>query len=322
MMRLISHRPRRYNVHMVEHLARYEAYLRGQKNASPHTIRNYLSDLGQWDAHFRNAGISQPNQLTADHIRGFLGKLADHNASTLQRKLAALRSFFEYLKSQGLISGDLARSVPLPKRRERLPKVLSEEQASVLVSTVDEPQPAAKAASHPYGLALRNRLLLEILYCCGLRASELASLDWQDISWTEGQVKVRNGKGGKQRIVPLLPSVISALTDLKNASEPTSSGPILKNRYGNRLSTRSIQKIVVTRAAELGLPSKTSPHVLRHSFATHLLSNGANLRAIQELLGHSSLSTTQRYIHLDQKALCDEYDRTHPLNKALAKEKK
>ena len=148
-----------------------------------------------------------------------------------------------------------------------------------------------------------------------MRASEAAALDWEDISWNEIQLRVRHGKGDKGRVVPLLPTVVEALRKLLELTPELTTGPILKNFRGTRLSTRSIQKIITLRARQLGLPQHTTPHTLRHSFATHLLSNGANLRAIQELLGHSSLSVTQRYTHLDQKALCEEYDRSHPLAK-------
>lgn len=311
-MRLISYGYATYNVHMVGHFfGAFERFLRIERGASVHTVRNYLSDLKQWEIHFKGLGIRDANDITAESIREYLGFRADVDAATLQRKLASLRTFLEYLRKEKVLSSDVAKVVPSPKQRRKLPQVLTEEQAGILA----KPNPSQE-------ISPRDRALFEILYCCGLRASEAAGLNWQDISWSEVQLRVKSGKGAKERIVPLLPKVLDALNKLREDQKDTAQGPVLRNCYGNRLSTRSIQKIVVNRARAMGFSQHATPHTLRHSFATHLLSNGANLRAIQELLGHSSLSTTQRYTHLDQKALCEEYDRTHPLAKSLAKSKK
>ena len=286
-----------------KYIERFEAYLVVEKSASPHTIRNYLSDLEQWDTYFAKHGPESLEALHADDIRAFLGADAKLSSATLQRKLAALRTFLEYLKKEKILAADVSRAVPAPKARRKLPRVLNEEQAAAVVKGTQEKE------------NLRDTALVEILYCCGLRASEAAALNWNDISWSEQQLRVKRGKGGKERIVPLIETVSEVLRKLKDEYGDASDGPVLRNYKGDRLSTRSIQKIVVKRATQLGLPAGATPHTLRHSFATHLLSNGADLRAIQELLGHSSLSTTQRYTHLDQKALCEEYDRTHPLAK-------
>lgn len=288
-----------------KHIERFEAYLALEKSASPHTIRNYLSDLRQWDVHFTKQGLKSLEELQADDIRVFLGVDEKLSSATLQRKLASLRTFLEYLKKEKILSHDVSRAVPAPKARRKLPRVLNEEQAAAVVRGVRDEK------ENP-----RDNVLVEILYCCGLRASEAAALDWNDISWSEQQLRVRRGKGGKERIVPLIEAVSEVLKKLKDEQKNPVDGPVLRNYKGDRLSTRSIQKIVVKRATQLGLAAGATPHTLRHSFATHLLSNGADLRAIQELLGHSSLSTTQRYTHLDQKALCEEYDRTHPLAKS------
>jgi site-specific recombinase XerD len=290
-------------------LEEFKRYLEVEKSASRHTLRNYLSDLGQWDVHFAKRGISSPEDVTSDDIRAFLGLTEKRGASTLQRKLAALRTFFEYLHTKKLISKNISQTIPAPKVRRKLPRVLNEEQANSLSRLAVENSDN-----------LRDLAILELLYCCGVRASELAALDWSDVSWSALELKVRVAKGGKQRIIPLLDSVVDVLRRLRVQNGESAFGPILLNYKGTRLSTRSIQKIVSRYAALVGVGA--TPHTLRHSFATHLLSNGADLRAIQELLGHSSLSTTQRYIHLDQKALCDEYDRTHPLARTLAKTNK
>lgn len=292
----------------------FEAFLRIERGASPHTLRNYLSDLKQWDAHFVTAGVGSPQHIEADHIRQFLGADITSSPATLQRKLASLRAFLEYLQKEKIVSTDVSKLVPAPKSRKKLPRVLNQEQAAELTTASDQDLENESAT--------RDLTLLDLLYCCGLRAAEAAALDWPDISWSEKQLRVRSGKGGKDRVVPLLPAVSDALRKLRTEQGEPTQGPILRNYRGTRLSTRSIQKIIVARAKQLGLPQRTTPHTLRHSFATHLLSNGANLRAIQELLGHASLSTTQRYTHLDQKALCEEYDRTHPLAKATVKSEK
>ena len=281
-------------------LESFEIFLRVECGASPHTIRNYRSDIQQWIKHLKVTHVLSLEKLEVDHIRSFLGSREHASPATLQRKLSALRTFLKYLQREGKISVDVASAVPMPKPRRKLPRVLNEEQSVILVGK---------------DLSARDQALLEILYCCGLRASEAAGLDWEDISWTQAQCRVRKGKGDKERMVPLIDSVIKALMKLKSESG-VSSGAVLRNFRDGRISTRSIQTIVTTRAKMLGLPSKTTPHTLRHAFATHLLSNGANLRAIQELLGHSSLSTTQLYTHLDQKTLCEEYDRSHPLANA------
>lgn len=283
-------------------LPSFEVYLRTEKGASSHTIRNYLSDLNQWQDFLKTQDATDLTSLSPDHIRGFLGSRTQADPATLQRKLASLRSYLEYLEREKVVATDVAKQVPSPKRRRKLPRVLNEEQAATFIMN----DSALKTNA-------RDNALFEILYGCGLRASEASSLNWEDISWAESQLCVRLGKGGKPRLVPLLPAVTKALEELRVEMGSPKDGPVLRNFRNSRLSSRSIQKIVVARAKALGLPQRTTPHTLRHSFATHLLSNGANLRAIQELLGHSSLSTTQRYTHLDQKALCEEYDKSHPL---------
>lgn len=296
---------------MVNFIERFEIFLRSERGASKHTIRNYLSDLHQWEAHFRAQGTRGLDGVTADHIRSFLASRAQADPATLQRKLSALRTFLEFLQREKLLDNDVAAQVPSPKLRRKLPAILNEEQAATMLAT-----PAGIPAN------LRDAALFELLYGCGLRASEAAALNWQDISWSDKTLRVRSGKGAKERLIPLLPNVIIALKTLRETL-PVAAGPVLRNAtVGTRLSTRSIQTIVVNRAKLLGFSQHATPHTLRHSFATHLLSNGANLRVIQELLGHASLSTTQRYTHLDQKALSEEYDRTHPLAAIPASSKK
>jgi len=294
---------------VVKYLELFKDFLEIQKGASSHTIRNYLSDLRQWSDYFQAHEIVKWDEVELDHIRAFLGDRTDLTPASEQRKLAALRSFLSFLKDKGFIKEDLSKTVPNPKSRKKLPTVLNEEEADALIT--------------PEAMKLRDWALIEVLYCCGLRASEAAELEWDDISFAQKQLRVRLGKGAKERIVPMIDAVLDTLKRLKETAT-IKTGPIFLNYQGGRLSTRSIQKIVNARAKAAGLNRRATPHTLRHSFATHLLANGANLRAIQELLGHSSLSTTQRYTHLDEKALCNEYDQAHPLAtpQKLAKPKK
>lgn len=288
------------------HFAAFERYLRVERGASDHTVRNYLSDLAQWDSGFIVQGLGSPSEIQTEHVRQSLNALMSGrralSAESIQRKLAALRSFLGFLTEIGVVEKDASKTVPTPKARKKLPVVLSEEQAALLV------EGTARAP-----LSTRDRALFELLYASGLRVSEAAKLDWSDIQWPSSQLMVRAGKGGKDRIVPILDGTRNILWMLKETSASAECPAIFRNSRGARLSTRAIHKIVSRKALALGIPTRATPHTLRHSFATHLLANGANLRAIQELLGHASLSTTQRYTHLDIKTLCEEYDRAHPL---------
>ncbi len=298
------------------HLEAFCRYLEVQKGASLHTIRNYQSDLLQWDGHLRVHKVTAVQQCTAVHLREFLRKNFHLEASTLQRKLASLRSYFKFLEKEEFITTNISKHIPTPKIRKKLPRVLNEEQAMGLFEMPEPLSPANSTQYNGFSLSLRDLIVFEMLYSCGLRAFEVSLLNWEDILWSQNLLRILKGKGGKQRLIPLLPTVLAALKQHQEKENHT-SGPVIRNHRNTRLSTRSIQKIVVKRAQLLGIPSHTTPHTLRHSFATHLLSNGANLRAIQELLGHSSLSTTQKYTHLSQKTLCEEYDRAHPLAQSL-----
>ncbi len=288
------------------HFTAFARYLRVESGASDHTVRNYLSDLAQWDIGFAAQGVGVPSEIRTEHVRQSLdarmsGRRA-LSASSIQRKLAALRTFLGFLAENGLIEKDVSRAVPAPKVQKKLPVVLNEEQAALLVDgTMTVP------------LSTRDRALLDLLYTCGLRVSEAANLDWSDIHWSSSRLMVRSGKGGKDRVIPILTGTKTLLWKFKEASSLATCPAIFRSSRGLRMSTRAIYNLVRKKALKLGIPVHATPHTLRHSFATHLLTNGANLRAIQELLGHASLSTTQRYTHLDIKTLCEEYDRAHPL---------
>ena len=282
------------------HFSGFEVFLRTERGASAHTIRAYSSDLNQWVAHFELLGHAEAGQVSTDDIRVFLSERQQNDPATLQRKLSALRTFFEYLQKMGIVSTDLASRVPSPKAKAHLPVVLKTYEAS---GVLDQSSTSLRP---------RDRAILTVLYGCGLRASELVQLDWQDVVWGSSELRIRRGKGGKERVVPMIHEVEQALRAI---AIPSAAGPVFQNAKGGRLTSRSVQTIVKSAVVRAGVSSDASPHTLRHSYATHLLSEGANLRAIQELLGHSSLSTTQKYTHLDIRALTEEYDRTHPLAK-------
>lgn len=279
-------------------LPKFERFLSVEKGASKHTVRNYLSDLNQWNADFGELEVESVNQLTTDLVRMAMDRRSASSSGSMQRKLASLRSFLGFLMKEKILENDVVSAVPTPRSKKKLPVVLSEEQAGELLGFKTDNE--------------RDRLILEVLYGCGLRASEISNLKNADINWSTSQIHVKNAKGSKDRIVPVHSTL---LNELKLFVTGAGDFVVFKNKFGSQLSTRSIQKIVEKAVLNSSLPIQASPHTLRHSFATHLLSNGADLRSIQEMLGHSGLSTTQKYTHLDQKVLCEEYDKTHPLMK-------
>ena len=286
---------------MRRHIADFIRHLRTEKNVSLHTERNYHSDLMQF-AEF--TGDADPAGLTHQDIRRFLGHLIgqDIKKSSLARKLASIRSFFKYLHRSGIVPGNPARLVATPKQDRRLPAVL----------TVDDALRLMLAPDSDAGQELRDRAVLETLYSTGIRASELVGIDHPDIDRSGRVIRVR-GKGRKERIVPVGEKALAAI-DAYSASKVTAAGEnaVFTGPSGKRLTVRTVQRILGNYRKKLGLSQKASPHTLRHSFATHLLESGADLRSIQELLGHASLSTTQRYTHVNLDALMETYDKAHP----------
>jgi integrase/recombinase XerC len=290
-------------------IERFAAYLEAEKRASPHTRRAYLADLAQYAAFLAEQGAALvPSSPVL--VRAFVARAAaSAGASSLARKLSTLRSFYRFLVREGLAPGNPARAVASPRRPKLLPKVLPEEEAAALV----EAPPAQQGP-----LALRDRAFLELLYGSGLRVSELTGLDLGDLDLAQGLVRVL-GKRQKERIVPFGSAAGDALRRWLDegrpslaAQAPRAGNAVFLNHRGGRLSARSVARRIERWVLWAGLPRHVHPHVLRHSFATHLLGNGADLRGIQELLGHASLSTTQRYTHLDWKRLAEVYDRAHP----------
>jgi integrase/recombinase XerC len=280
-------------------------HLRNERNVSPHTERSYLSDLEQFFAFLGEQDLSSVDHLT---LRRFLAHLLSHKLrkSSLARKLSAVRAFFKYLNREGTLENNPARLVSTPRREKRLPAVLTADDANRLMDAPETGDPSARPT------ALRDRAVLEVLYSSGMRAGELIGVNFEDLDRQDRLIRVR-GKGRKERIVPVGARAFDALDAyLKRKGRAAEPGAVFTGPSGKRLTARTVQRILEKYRKKLSLQQKASPHTLRHSFATHLLESGADLRAIQELLGHASLSTTQRYTHLNLDSLMDVYDKAHP----------
>lgn len=298
---------------------RYAIFLDVEKSVSAHTLRNYLSDLSQFFDFVEQSHTPTIRLGQIDHhfIHVYLSLLHRRNKkSSIGRKLSALKSFFRFLLREGEIERDPTILIGSPKKEQPLPTHLAIDDMFRLLD--------APATDIPAGL--RDRAILEVLYSCGLRVSELVGLNWGNIDSNLEVVQVK-GKGNKERIVPIGRKAIDALERYRaripelvtpkrrsalSSSDSLSSTPVFLNSRGERLTTRSVARLVGGYARNCGIPLKTSPHALRHTFATHLLDAGADLRAIQELLGHASLSTTQRYTHINLDHLMQVYDKAHP----------
>ena len=283
------------------------AYLRHERNASPHTIASYRRDLIQLVAFLDRRKIPL-RKIDNVILRTFLASLFERGLkkSTIARKLAAIRSFFQYCLRMKWITDNPAKIVSTPKQDRYLPSFLSEEEVKTFLDLPQSDRP----------LDLRDRALLEFLYATGLRVSELVGMDVDDINYKERLVRVR-GKGKKERIVPFGKAAGESLVDYLRKRILINKGKIderavFLNYRGERLTSRSVERIVDKHIEMSATRRKISPHSLRHSFASHLLSRGADLRAIQEFLGHESLATTQKYTHIDLKQLLEVYRKSHP----------
>jgi integrase/recombinase XerC len=324
---------------MIEHLKAFLRFLALNRNASAHTVRAYESDLTQFigyaaaQADLKKRDL-QPSQLDREALRGFLGQLHKQGLSraTAARKLAAVRTFLRYLRREEVIEDDPGGLIATPKRDIRMPAHLSEAEMTALLD--------APVGDTP--LSRRDRAILELFYASGLRLSELTGLDVEDLNLSAKMVRVL-GKGGKERIVPFNGSTARAFKAYLSDREMLVSGtakaasymksvtakaapyvksdldrrrrrrdPLFVNYRGGRLTVRSVDRLVRRYVAASSARTGISPHALRHSFATHLLQRGADLRAIQELLGHASLSSTQRYTHVNAAQLLEVYRRSHP----------
>src|SRR5258707_1009527 len=332
---------------MKKSILKFLEYLHSVKNSSPHTISNYGKDLQQFLAYLTPPESEPPTLASIDHkvIREFVGHLHDQSLekSSIARKLATLRSFFKYCVREGMLKENPARLVPTLKLPKRIPSVLSAEEMNGFLNQLASPaKPASdsrppsrstlatgsgkRASSGEESLLLkRDRALLELLYAAGLRVSELTGLNLADMDRREKMLRVR-GKGNKERIVPYGGKAQEALEVYWPVREQLllQAGPgrrrrgaahseaIFLNYAGRRLTQRSVGRIVKKYVRLANMNWDLHPHSLRHAFATHLLADGADLRAIQELLGHQSLSTTQKYTHASIRQLMDIYDKAHP----------
>jgi integrase/recombinase XerC len=324
---------------MKRSIGKFLEYLHSVKNASPHTIANYRKDLEQFLEYLTPPGLAAPALEKIDHkmIREYVGHLHEIGLekSSIARKLAALRSFFKYCVREGVLKENPARLVPTPKLPKRIPAVLSAEEMSGFLDQLAGPgrlprrkRVAQAAADNALArlaesvLLCRDRAILELLYAAGLRVSELTGLDVVDVDEKDQVVRVM-GKGRKERIVPYGAKAAEALRlywpvrdkllreNQGNARKPEADAVFLNYR-GTRLTTRSVGRLVKKYVKLVNINWDLHPHSLRHAFATHLLADGADLRAIQELLGHASLSTTQKYTHASMRQLMDIYDKAHP----------
>jgi integrase/recombinase XerC len=289
---------------MKEDIEQFCHYLETERNVSVHTVAAYRSDLTQF-ATFITAQGHDSSVGEIDHlmIRRYLAHLhKGHTKTSIGRKLSAIRALFRYLLRGGKIDKNPAELVATPKKEKRLPFHLNIDQVTDLMAA-----PAGAA-----GLPLRDRAVLEILYSCGVRVSELTSMNVGDLDRHGGLARVL-GKGGKERIVPVGSCAREALAAyLEERGNPAAGEPLILNARGGRLTRRSVGRIVDAHMLLIATMRKVSPHTLRHTFATHLLEAGADLRAIQELLGHASLSTTQKYTHVSIDRLMEVYDKAHP----------
>jgi integrase/recombinase XerC len=292
-----------------ESAAQYLAELRRQ-GASEHTLRSYASDLEQFAAYFEPAGMHPPaiEDLDLGLLREWLASLYDQKLSgtSVRRKLAAVRSLFKFLRQEGALQTNLAARLRTPKLKQRLPEVMSEEKTNRLIDSVEAGEPVEKPSKE------RDLAILELLYGCGIRVGELVGMNLEDIDPGEGWLRVR-GKGNKERQVPIGERAAAAVAQYLavRAAAPEEHALFLNSQH-KRLSDRQVRRLVKFYALATVGDSSVHPHSFRHAYATHLLNDGADLRAIQELLGHARLSTTQKYTQVSLKDLQAIYDRAHP----------
>ena len=300
---------------MRERLRAFLQYLRLNRNASAFTVEAYDRDLTQFltflaDLAHLPLSALEPSAIDHQTIRGFLGEVyrQGHSRATAARKLAAIRSFMRYLKREGVVQDNAATIVATPRRETRIPVHLEVDEMTRLLETPDQASP----------LGRRDRAMFELLYASGLRLRELVGLDMEDVHLGAKLVRVL-GKGGKERVIPFNNSAAQAirayLTDrasLLAGQRRRDQDALFVNYRGGRLSPRSVQRLLARYVAACSTRFGISPHAIRHSFATHLLERGADLRAIQELLGHARLSTTQRYTHVNAAQLLAVYRKAHP----------
>jgi integrase/recombinase XerC len=297
---------------MEEALAEFLRHLSLEKNASAYTVKSYREDLTQALEFFREkVGIraKDPRQISTRHVRAYLAWLHEqqYSKATIARRMAAVRSWFRFLCRQGIVEGNPADGLRSPRQEKKLPHFLSEED---LIRLLEKPPSGTP-------LGLRDRAILETLYSAGVRVSELTGLNIEDVDLDSGLAVVR-GKGKRERLAPLGRPAMAALKrwlpwrDEVAKKTHLANPAVFLNKNGSRLTSRSVGRLLEKYLALAGLDPRTSPHTLRHSFATHLLDRGADIRSVQELLGHRSLGTTQIYTHVTTNRLKESYHQAHP----------
>jgi len=300
---------------LFQHIEDFLTHLRVEKSASSLTLVSYRTDLGQFFRFLSREYEVPLEQVSADllnhkTVREYLASMQESglSRSTMARKLAALRSFVKYLCREDIIPGNPIANVSTPKQEKKLPRFLYPAEIELLMDAPDQSKPTG----------LRDRAILETLYAAGMRVSELVGLDRADIDWDEEQIKL-TGKGNKERLAPLGSKAKAALSNYVEQGRPYllqkkegDNEALFLNKYGTRLSGRSVRNIINKYVNNVAINQKVSPHTLRHSFATHLLNGGADLRSVQELLGHVKLSTTQIYTHLTKEKIKSIYNDSHP----------
>jgi integrase/recombinase XerC len=283
-------------------IERFIDYLRHERRYAPATIANYARSLNQLSAHIEALHISRWRDVHADQVQGFIAKAHRNGLSpgSLRDMLSAYRSFYRYLAREGEAAANPALGVRSPKSPRKLPQVLDVDEVSALLDfSADDPE------------AVRDRALLELLYSSGLRVSELTSVRWRDLDLAEGLIRV-TGKGSKTRIVPVGAQAIRALQALRDQDRPGADDPLVRGRHGKPLTPDGVRTRLKRRAKDQGVWKRVYPHLLRHSCASHVLESSGDLRAVQELLGHADIGTTQIYTHLDFQHLARVYDAAHP----------
>jgi integrase/recombinase XerC len=291
-----------------ELLKKYVRHLELERSISPYTVRNYASDVKGFLDFLHEHRVASPDKVSRSTLRLYLGSLHDKSTSraSISRKVSALRSFYRYLRREKLVDADPLLTLSGPKKEKRLPTFLTHEEMARLIE--------APNASTPQGL--RDRAILELLYAAGLRVSEIAALDLNDIDLGPRQARVW-GKGSKERIVLMgIPAAEALSLYLKysriklEGKAPTQA--VFLNRFGERIAERRIQHIIKKYAQQAGIEMRVFPHIMRHTFATHLLDGGADLRVVQDLLGHARLSSTQVYTHVTRSQIRRNYLAAHP----------
>ena len=296
---------------MQQAIDRFLRYLRVERNASELTIKSYGEDLETLAEYLQevHGRLPAPAEITPLQLRDFVGALheAGYAPTSIARKLASLRSFYRFAQREGLAETNPAKPLRNPRRQRKLPHFLTTKEIGKLLSAPPTDTP----------LGLRDRAILETMYSAGLRVSDLVGINDGDLDMDQGLVRVR-GKGKRERLAPLGRYAIRALQrwlksrTLARPHQQSHSAPVFVNKFGNRITTRSIGRMLEKYLKLTGLDIRTSPHTLRHSFATHLLDSGADIRSVQELLGHKSLITTQIYTHVSTKGLREAYQKAHP----------